>query len=261
MKFVLFVNARKSAATHLKTPRPNTHHNTHKTAHINHPMARTKNIEQHKFSLDQGGDDDHCRGGEGNRRKSKRNTTTNKERDESTSGSPINKKSKATTQGIDEQINKDDTETPINRKQNDGDDDNANRQSCAMDEKVTEEGISTKNECDDDNAKAQHGMTNETTTVEGESTGNNGDTTNNNDEGGQINTNDGQGDGSKETDKNPTLAVRKPSFSNLEKHVISSNTNISTIFVITRALNLQKISSSHKAVVNKQRVVPLVLQR
>ena len=82
LKFVLFVNARKSAATHLKTPHPNTHHNTHKTAHINHPMAQTKNIEQHKFSPDRGGDDDHRRGGEGNRRKSKRNTTTNNERDE-----------------------------------------------------------------------------------------------------------------------------------------------------------------------------------
>ena len=27
-------------------------------------MARTKNIEQHKFSPDRGGDDDHRRGGE-----------------------------------------------------------------------------------------------------------------------------------------------------------------------------------------------------
>ena len=199
---------------------------------------------------DLGGDDEHRRGGEGNRRKSKRNTTANNERDESTSGAPINKKSKATTQGIDEQVKKNDTETATNRKQNDGDDDNANKQSGAMDDRVTEEGISTENECVDDNAKAQHGVTNETPTVEGESTV----------EGGQIRTNDSQSVESKEKDKNPTLAVRKSSFSNLEKHDISSNTNISAIFVDTRALYLQETSSSHKAVVDEHRVVPFILQ-
>ena len=183
-------------------------------------MARTKNNEQQKVFPDLGGDDEHRRGGEGNRRKSKRNTTANNERDESTSGAPINKKSKATTQGIDEQVKKNDTETATNRKQNDGDDENANKQSGAMDDRVTEEGISTENECVDDNAKAQHGVTNETPTVEGESTGNNGDTKDNNVEGGQIRTNDSQSVESK------TLAVRKSSFSNLEKHDISSNTNI-----------------------------------
>ena len=214
-------------------------------------MARTKNNEQQKVFPDRGGDDEHRRGGEGNRRKSKRNTTANNERDESTSGAPINKKSKATTQGIDEQVKKNDTETPTNRKQNDGDDDNANKQSGAMDDKVTEEGISTENECVDDNAKAQHGVTNETPTVEGESTV----------EGGQIRTNDSQSVESKEKDKNPTLAVRKSSFSNLEKHDISSNTNISAIFVDTRALYLQETWSSHKAVVDEHRVVSLVLQR
>ena len=193
---------------------------------------------------DLGGDDEHRRGGEGNRRKSKRNTTANNERDESTSGAPINKKSKATTQGIDEQVKKNDTETATNRKQNDGDDDNANKQSGAMDDRVTEEGISTENECVDDNAKAQHGVTNETPTVEGESTV----------EGGQIRTNDSQSVESK------TLAVRKSSFSNLEKHDISSNTNISAIFVDTRALYLQETSSSHKAVVDEHRVVPFILQ-
>ena len=193
---------------------------------------------------DLGGDDEHRRGGEGNRRKSKRNTTANNERDESTSGAPINKKSKATTQGIDEQVKKNDTETPTNRKQNDGDDDNANKQSGAMDDRVTEEGISTENECVDDNAKAQHGVTNDTPTVEGESTV----------EGGQIRTNDSQSVESK------TLAVRKSSFSNLEKHDISSNTNISAIFVDTRAMYLQETSSSHKAVVDKHRVVPFILQ-
>ena len=114
-----------------------------------------------------------------------------------------------------------------------------------MDDKVTEEGISTENECVDDNAKAQHGVTNETPTVEGESTV----------EGGQIRTNDSQSVESK------TLAVRKSSFSNLEKHDISSNTNISAIFVDTRALYLQETSSSHKAVVDEHRVVSLVLQR
>ena len=181
------------------------------------------------------GDDEHRRGGEGNRRKSKRNTTANNEGDESTSGAPINKKSKA--------------------------DDNANKQSGAMDDKVTEKGISTENECVDDNAKAQHGVTNETPTVEGESTGNNGDTEDNNVEGGQIRTNDSQSVESKEKDKNPTLAVRKSSFSNLEKHDISSNTNISAIFIDTRALYLQETSSSHKAVVDEHRVVSLVLQR
>ena len=223
-------------------------------------MARTKNNEQQKVFPDRGGDDEHRRGGEGNRRKSKRNTTANNERDESTSGAPINKKSKATTQGIDEQVKKNDTKTPTNRKQNDGDDDNANKQSGAMDDKVTEEGISTENECVDDNAKAQHGVTNETPTVEGESTGNNGDTKDNNVEGGQIRTNDSQSVESKEKDKNPTLAVRKSSFSNLEKHDISSNTNISAIFVDTRALYLQETSSSHKAVVDEHRVVPFILQ-
>ena len=189
-------------------------------------MARTKNNEQQKVFPDRGGDNEHRRGGEGNRRKSKRNTTA--------SGAPINKKSKATTQGIDEQVKKNDTETPTNRKQNDGDDDNANKQSGAMDDRVTEEGISTENEFVDDNAKAQHGES----TVEG----------------GQIRTNDSQSVESK------TLAVRKSSFSNLEKHDISSNTNISAIFVDTRALYLQETSSSHKAVVNKRRVVPFILQ-
>ena len=193
---------------------------------------------------DLGGDDEHRRGGEGNRRKSKRNTTANNERDESTSGAPINKKSKATTQGIDEQVKKNDTETATNRKQNDGDDDNANKQSGAMDDRVTEEGISTENECVDDNAKAQHGVTNDTPTVEEKSTV----------EGGQIRTNDSQSVESK------TLAVRKSSFSNLEKHDISSNTNISAIFVDTRALYLQETSSSHKAVVDEHRVVPFILQ-
>ena len=215
-------------------------------------MARTKNNEQQKVFPDRGGDDEHRRGGEGNRRKSKRNTTA--------SGAPINKKSKATTQGIDEQVKKNDTETATNRKQNDGDDENANKQSGAMDDRVTEEGISTENECVDDNAKAQHGVTNETPTVEGESTGNNGDTKDNNVEGGQIRTNDSQSVESKEKDKNPTLAVRKSSFSNLEKHDISSNTNISAIFVDTRAPYLQETSSSHKAVVDEHRVVSFILQ-
>ena len=126
--------------------------------------------------------------------------------------------------------------TPINKK-------SKAAKGGAMDEEATEEGISTKNEGNDDNAKAQHGVMDKTATEEGDSARNNGDATENNAE--------------KETNQNPTLAVRKPSFSNLEKHVISSNTNISPIFAITRALNLETITPSHQAVVKKRRVVPL----
>ncbi len=126
-----------------------------------------------------------------------------------------------------------------------------------MDVEGTTNGISTENEGDDVNAKAQHHVTNETATVEGDSTGNNGDATDDNVEGGEINNNESQGIGSKETVENTTLAVRKPSFSNLEKHDISSNTNISPIFVITRALDLQTIMPSHQAVMEKRRLLPL----
>ena len=122
LKFVLFVNARKSAATHLKTPRPNTHHNTHKTAHINHPVARTKNNEQHKFFSGSGWWRRSSTGRRSNRQKSKRNTTTNNERDESTSGTPIINNIKNITEPentmelgsyIDRIIRKDDTLTNI----------------------------------------------------------------------------------------------------------------------------------------------------
>ena len=82
LKFVLFVNTRKSAATNLETPRPNTHHNTHETAHINHPVARTKNNEQHKFFSGSGWWRQSSTWRRSNRRKSKRNITTNNERDE-----------------------------------------------------------------------------------------------------------------------------------------------------------------------------------
>lgn len=175
------------------------------------------------------GDDDR-RGGDSNRRKNKRDTTTTDERDGSTSGTPTKKKSKAAKGG-------------------------------AMDDEATEEGISTENEGNDDNAKAQHGVTDETATEKGDSARNNGDATDNNVEGGQINTNVSQGIGLKETDHSPTQAVRKTGFSNLEKHVISSNTNISPIFANTRALNLKTITPSHQAVFEKWQQEPLILQR
>jgi len=175
------------------------------------------------------GDDD-CLGGEGSRRKSKRNTTTTNESRESTNGTPTKKKSKTVKGG-------------------------------AMDDEATEEGINTGNEGNDDNADAQHGVTDETATEKGDSARNNGDATHNNVEGGQINTNVSQGIGLKETDHSPTQAVRKPGFSNLEKHVISSNTNISPIFAITRALNLKTITPSHQAVFKKRQPEPLILQR
>ena len=167
------------------------------------------------------GDNDR-RGGEGNRRKNKRDTTTKNERSK--------KKTKTATGG-------------------------------AMDDEATEEGISTRNEGNDDNADAQHDVTDETATEKGDSARNGGDATRNSVEGGQINTNVSQGIGLKETDNSPTQAVRKPDFSNLEKHVISSNTNISPIFAITRALNLKTITPSHQAVFEKRHPEPLILQR
>ena len=216
LNFVLFVHARKFAATHRKTPHPNTHHNTPRKSQPT--MAKTVTGRD---PTRRGGDDDR-RGGENDSRKNKRDTTPKNERSK--------KKSKTATGG-------------------------------AMDDEATEEGISTGNEGNDDNADAQHGVTDETATEKGDSARNDGDATHNNVEGGQINTNVSQGIGLKETDNSPTQAVRKPDFSNLEKHVISSNTNISPIFAITRALNLKTITPSHQAVFEKRQPEPLILQR
>jgi len=222
LNFVLFVHARKFAATHRKTPHPNTHHNTPRKSQPT--MAKTVTGRD---PTRRGGDDDR-RGGDSTRRKNQRDTTTTDER--LRSGTPTKKKSKTAKDG-------------------------------AMDDEATEEGISTENEGNDDNADAQHGVTDETATEKGDSARNNGDATHNNVEGGQINTNVSQGIGLKETDHSPTQAVRKPGFSNLEKHVFSSNTNISPIFAITRALNLKTITPSHQAVFEKRHPEPLILQR